>query len=132
MPYIDAPYPMAWQQKGSDHQFNLQSGHGSLFGHSRKIIGMVIKSKLCNLCTLVKKKNPEDTNIPEHCCRKNHDGSSGSMESRDTINHFVEAFKKGMLLSSNSVAMMTGPSTPIASGAMPITSKTATLIWFPK
>jgi hypothetical protein len=32
MPKIDASYDMAWQQKGSGHQYNSQSGHGSLFG----------------------------------------------------------------------------------------------------
>jgi hypothetical protein len=31
MPQIDASYDMAWQQKGSGHQYNSQSGHGTLF-----------------------------------------------------------------------------------------------------
>jgi hypothetical protein len=79
MPKIDASYDMAWQQKGSGHQYNSQSGHGSLFGrYSWKIIGLVIKSKLCNYCEAFKKMNPDVEEIPEHQCWKNHDGSSGS------------------------------------------------------
>jgi hypothetical protein len=59
MPQLDATYDMAWQQKGSGHQYNSMSGHGSLFGrHTRKIIGLVIKSKPCSYCNTYKKKNP--------------------------------------------------------------------------
>jgi hypothetical protein len=58
-PKIDASYDMAWQQKGSGHVYNSQSGHGTLFGRrTRKIIGLVIKSKLCYYCSAFAKKNP--------------------------------------------------------------------------
>jgi hypothetical protein len=51
MPKLDASYDMAWQQKGSGHVYNSQSGHGTLFGrYTRKIIGLVVKSKLCCYC----------------------------------------------------------------------------------
>jgi hypothetical protein len=33
LPKIDASYDMAWQQKGSGHEYNSSSGHGSLFGN---------------------------------------------------------------------------------------------------
>jgi hypothetical protein len=97
MPQIDASYDMAWQQKGSGHQYNSQSGHGSLFGrYSRKIIGLVIKSKLCSFCASFKKKNPEaeEDQVPWHSCWKNHVGSSGSMESSGAVDVLVEAFEK--------------------------------------
>jgi hypothetical protein len=97
MPRVDASYDMAWQQKGSGHQYNSQSGHGSLFGrYSRKIIGLVIKSKLCNFCEAFKKSNPgvDEAMIPEHHCWKNHNGSSGSMESSGAVDVLVEAFVK--------------------------------------
>ena len=32
LPKIDGSYDMAWQQKGSGHQYNSQPGHGSMFG----------------------------------------------------------------------------------------------------
>jgi hypothetical protein len=79
MPQIDASYDMAWQQKGSGHVYNSQSGHGSLFGrYTRKIIGLVVKSKLCSYCSSFKRMNPDDP-VPHHQCWKNHEGSSGSM-----------------------------------------------------
>jgi hypothetical protein len=58
LPQLDACYDMAWQQKGSGHVYNSQSGHGSLFGrYSCKIIGLVIKSKLCCLCATLEEED---------------------------------------------------------------------------
>jgi hypothetical protein len=94
MPHLDATYDMAWQQKGSGHQYNSQSGHGTLFGrHTRKTIGLVIKSKLCSFCNTFTKKNP-GVEVPPHDCWKNHDGSSSSMESSGAVDVIVEAFEK--------------------------------------
>jgi hypothetical protein len=95
MPHqLNACYDMAWQQKGSGHRYNSQSGHGTLFGlHTRKIIGLVIKSKLCSYCNNLTRKNPGD-DVPLHKCWKNHEGSSGSMESCGAIQVLVEAFEK--------------------------------------
>jgi hypothetical protein len=94
MPHLDACYDMAWQQKGSGHVYNSQSGHGSLFGrYSRKIIGLVIKSKMCCYCNSFKKKNP-GLEVPPHECWQNHEGSSGSMESSGAVDLLVEAFDK--------------------------------------
>jgi hypothetical protein len=99
MPQLDASYDMAWQQKGSGHQYNSQSGHGSLFGrYSRKIIGLVIKSKLCCVCTSWKRKHGDDLEVPDHHCWKNHDGSSGSMESSGAVQVIVEAFEKNKVV----------------------------------
>jgi hypothetical protein len=100
MPHIDASYDMAWQQKGSGHVYNSQSGHGSLFGrYSRKIIGLVIKSKLCSCCKSWSMKNPgmEDA-VRQHRCWRNHDGSSGSMESSGAVSVIVEAFEKNKIV----------------------------------
>jgi hypothetical protein len=94
MPQIDATYDMAWQQKGSGHVYNSQSGHGTLFGrHTRKIIGLVIKSKLCCYCNTFTKKHPGEE-VPEHVCWKNHEGSSGSMESSGAVQVVVDAFEQ--------------------------------------
>jgi hypothetical protein len=54
-----------------------------------------VKSKLCNYCSAFKKKNPdEDFEVPDHRCWKNHEGSSGSMESSGAVDLLVEAFEK--------------------------------------
>jgi hypothetical protein len=93
-PHIDGTYDMAWQQKGSGKVYNSQSGHGTLFGRfTRKCIGLVIKSKLCSYCNTFQKKHP-DTDVPLHECWKNHDGSSGSMESSGAVEVLTESFDK--------------------------------------
>jgi hypothetical protein len=96
LPRIDASYDMAWQQKGSGHQYNSMSGHGSMFGSiTRRIIGLVIKSKLCNKCNVSRKNNPAlaygDHDGP---CWKNHNGTSGSMESAGCLQLVVDIFDK--------------------------------------
>ena len=97
MPKIDASYDMAWQQKGSGHQYNSQSGHGTFMGRfTRKVIGLVIKSKICNQCAAwERKKNIDDVlPVPQHQCWKNHNGSSGSMESAGCLELVVDCFRK--------------------------------------
>jgi hypothetical protein len=98
MPKLEASYDMAWQQKGSGRQYNSQSGHGTLMGrYSRKVIGLVIKSKLCKQCIAIAKRDPN--NPPAyHVCWKNHDGSSGSMESKGCVELVVEAFDKNKVV----------------------------------
>jgi hypothetical protein len=93
MPKLEASYDMAWQQKGSGRQYNSQSGHGTLMGrYSRKVIGLVIKSKLCKQCKAIAKRN--DPVPAYHVCWKNHDGSSGSMEPKECLELVTEAFDK--------------------------------------
>jgi hypothetical protein len=96
LPKIDASYDMAWQQKGSGHQYNSQSGHGSMFGSlSRRIIGLTIKSKLCNKCNVAKKKNPLAAfGDHEGRCWKNHNGTSGAMEPAGCLELVIEKFNK--------------------------------------
>ena len=95
MPQIDASYDMAWQQKGSGNVYNSQSGHGTLFGqHTRKVIGNVIKSKLCSYCNTYKQQHPDEMEVPLHDCWKNHEASSASMESIGAVELLVEAFEK--------------------------------------
>jgi uncharacterized protein with PIN domain len=96
IPRVDASYNMAWQQKGSGHQYNSQSGHGSMIGSlTRRVIGLVIKSKLCNQCNASHKKNPAMA-VGEHVnrCWKNHNGTSGSMESAGCLELVIEAYEK--------------------------------------
>jgi hypothetical protein len=93
-PQIEASYDMAWQQKGSGHTYNSQSGHGSLFGsRSRKLIALSIKSRLCWYCSKYLLKNPEANEVPPHRCWKNHDGSAGSMEAAGAVDVVVDCFE---------------------------------------
>jgi hypothetical protein len=95
MPLIDGSFDMAWQQKGSGHQYNSQSGHGTLMGRlTRKVLGLVIKCKICNTCNTWYKKNPEDVPPPLHTCWKNHEGTSGSMESAACLELVVDCHRK--------------------------------------
>jgi hypothetical protein len=94
MPKLHASYNMAWQQKGSGHVYNSLSGHGALIGmHSRKVIALVIKCKACSVCAAWKKKHGDLECLP-HQCWKNHNGSSGSMESAGLLELIVEVFDK--------------------------------------
>jgi hypothetical protein len=95
MPKIDGSYDMAWQQKGSGHVYNSASGHGTLIGRrTRKVVGLVIKSKVCNTCNAWNKKNPGIEMLPHTPCWKNHDGSSGSMEAAGILELVVNCFDK--------------------------------------
>jgi hypothetical protein len=94
MPKIDASYDMAWQQKGSGHQYNSQSGHGTLIGNlTRKVVGLCIKSKICNACNAWERQHAGEP-MPWHRCWKNHDGSSGSMESAACLELVVSTFRE--------------------------------------
>jgi hypothetical protein len=95
MPRLDGSYDMAWQQKGSGHQYNSLSGHGTIIGrYTRKVIALVIKCKVCNECSAWEKKNPDVENVHPHECWKNHNGSSGSMESAGIVQLVTACFDK--------------------------------------
>jgi hypothetical protein len=96
MPKIHGSYDMAWQQKGSGHQYNSLSGHGTLVGRwTRKVVGLLIKCKVCNACKAWEKKHQEDgVAILPHNCYKNHEGSSGSMESAALLEIVVQCYDK--------------------------------------
>jgi hypothetical protein len=94
MPKLHGSYDMAWQQKGSGHQYNSVSGHGTIVGRrTRKVIALVIKCKVCCACTAWEKKHPGLEILP-HTCYKNHEGSSGSMESAGIVELLVSCFDK--------------------------------------
>jgi predicted small secreted protein len=81
-PKLRVSFDMAWQQRNSGNRYASLSGH-ALFvgGFTRRPIGFVIKSKLCNFCSAWKKKAVDDAEeVPDHVCYKNHNGSSGAME----------------------------------------------------
>jgi hypothetical protein len=99
MPKIQASYDMAWQQKGSGHVYNSLSGHGVFIGrYSRKVVALVIKCKTCGICNAWKKKHGDLECLP-HKCWKNHDGSSGSMESAGCLDCWLTTLKRPIRVS---------------------------------
>jgi hypothetical protein len=97
-PRIMVSYDMAWQQRNSGNQYNSASGH-ALFvgGKTRQCLSLVVKSKVCNLCSTWSKKHDIAVDpVPPHRCRKNHEGSSGSMESQACLEMVVDMFNKKM------------------------------------
>jgi hypothetical protein len=91
---IDGSFDMAWQQKGSGHKYDSQSGHGCIVGHlTRKVVALSIKCKLCNFCSAFRKKVVDVTvDVPPHECWKNHTGTSGSMEAASCLELVVSLF----------------------------------------
>jgi hypothetical protein len=90
---------------------NLQSGHGTLGKVLyRKVIGLVIKSKICKQCNAMKKRHPDDAPDHYHICWKNQDGSSSSMEqSKGRVELVVEAFKKHKVVISRLCLLAKSP-----------------------
>jgi hypothetical protein len=100
-PKVQASYDMAWQQKGSGHVYNSLSGHGTFIGrYSRKVIALVLKCKTCGTCAAWKKKHGEELEAPPHHCWKNHEGSSGSMESAGCLELVVSLYDKYNVITS--------------------------------
>jgi hypothetical protein len=78
-PGVSASFDMAWQQWNSGNRYASPSGHDLLVGKYTPV-SICIKSKTCNFCKSWIKKKGAGTPVEGHDCRKNHDGSSGSME----------------------------------------------------
>ena len=78
---------MAWQRRNSGHSSN--TGHGAVMGLSTgKILDFETRSKTCRICANASKKNQKPRN---HDCRKNHVGSSKSMEPDVAVDLFQRA-----------------------------------------
>ena len=72
-----ASYDMGWQKRGKGH--NSSTGHGAVMGVTTgKVMDYATRCKNCRFCAQPKAKGEQPTT---HDCRKNHKGSSKSMES---------------------------------------------------
>ena len=72
-----ASYDMGWQKRGKGH--NSTTGHGAVMGLcTGKVMDYATRYKNCRFCEEAKAKVKPAT---AHDCRKNHEGSSKSMES---------------------------------------------------
>jgi hypothetical protein len=94
-PQIMASFDMAWQQRNSGSRYNSPSGHALLVGGVTRLpISYIIKSKICTFCKDWTKKHGANVEVPPHTCRKNHDGSLGSMESQSCLELAIDLFDK--------------------------------------
>ncbi|XP_068756051.1 uncharacterized protein [Montipora capricornis] len=84
---IAVSYDMAWQRRNGGH--NSNTGHGAVMGaHTGQVLDYGVRSKMCRICASGKKK--------KHDCRKNHKGSSKSMEPDVAVDLFQRAVKNGV------------------------------------
>ena len=73
---IAVSYDMGWQKRGKGH--NSLTGHGVVMGPvTGKVLSFATRCKTCRVCDAGKKMGKTARN---HDCRKNHNGSSKSME----------------------------------------------------
>ena len=99
---ITVSYDMGWQKRG--RAMNSLTGVGVNIGlHTGKVLGYATRNKRCITCDVAERHGREPT---KHDCRKNHWGSSKSMEPSVA----AELAKKVSLSSSGkvNVAVMVG------------------------
>lgn len=92
---IACSYDMGWQKRGRG--FNSNTGHAAVMGLSTgKVLDYTTKNKMCRFCDEAKKagKQPKD-----HDCRKNHLGSSKSMEPLAAVELFSRVTKSNVKFS---------------------------------
>ena len=87
---------MSWRKRGKS--FDSSSGMGSVIGlNTKKVISYGVRNQDCRTC-----KNAESCqkSPKAHDCRRNHTGSSKSMESSVAVQLFNEAPLQGMRFST--------------------------------
>jgi hypothetical protein len=90
---IDVSFDMGWQQRSSGNRYASPSGDALLVGsRTRKPVAMEIKSKKCNFCSAWYRNKNKEGDPPEHDCKKNHVGSSSSMELEACLSMIVDLF----------------------------------------
>ena len=88
---IAVSYDMAWQRRNGGHSSN--TGHGAVMGITTgKVLDYGTRTKLCRVCNNV---SAGQTPRP-HDCRKNHVGSSKSMEPNVAVDLFQRATSSGV------------------------------------
>ena len=93
---IAVSYDMSWRKRGKS--FDSSSGMGSVIGlNTKKVISYGVRNQDCRTC-----KNSESCqkSPKAHDCRRNHTGSSKSMESSVAVQLFNEAPLQGMRFST--------------------------------
>jgi hypothetical protein len=81
IPRVEASFDMGWQVRSSGGKYGSSTGHALLIGaRTRKVLDSVIFNKKCGVCTKHEKCTRSATNVRNHVCVKNYNGSSKLME----------------------------------------------------
>ena len=93
---VSCSYDMGWQKRGKG--FNSNTDQAAVMSQSSgKIFDYATKGKKCRTCEYAERSN---TNPKVHDCRKNHTGSSKSMEPLSAVELFKNAPNHGIKYSS--------------------------------
>ena len=93
---MSCSYDMGWQKRGKG--FNSNTGHSAVMSQSSgKIFDYATKGKKCRTCEYAERSK---TNPKIHDCRKNHTGSSKSMEPLSAVELFNNAPNHGIKYST--------------------------------
>ena len=88
VPAIDVIVDGGWSMRSNHHRYSAKSGVACIIGReTNKLLFLSVRNKYCSVCSIAKAKT---TDVPEHHCFKNWDGSSSAIE-QDII---VEGFSK--------------------------------------
>ena len=91
MPGIAVSYDMGWTKRGKGH--NSLTGHGASMGlKTGKVLSYATRCKACRVCESSKKSGKV---AKTHDCRKNHVGSSKSMERDVAVELWTNALDSG-------------------------------------
>ncbi|XP_078372624.1 uncharacterized protein LOC144656263 [Oculina patagonica] len=93
---VSCSYDMGWQKRGRG--FNSKTGHAAAMGLSTgKVLDYTTKNKACRTCDEAKKAGKQPK---EHDCRKNHSGSSKSMEPLSAVELFNKVTESNVKFST--------------------------------
>ncbi|XP_078377789.1 uncharacterized protein LOC144660943 [Oculina patagonica] len=93
---VGVSYDMGWRKRGRSH--DSSSGAGTAIGlKSGKVISYATRNTMCRICDQAEKKKEEPG---PHSCRKNHQGSSKSMEVSVAVELFSNAVSSGVSYST--------------------------------
>ena len=89
---IVASYDMGWNKWSTGWVYDSPSGHALMIGcHSGNITSFGVLAKKCAKCSRAARSGL-DNSLP-HVCTINHDGSSGSMETKLALQLTVDIFE---------------------------------------
>ena len=93
---IGVSYDMGWRKRGRSH--DSLSGVGTAVGlQTGEVINYATRNTMCRVCDKAKKNNQEAVS---HNCRKNHQGSSKSVEASVAVELFSNAVSCGVAYST--------------------------------
>jgi len=90
IPRVEASFDMGWQVRSSGGKYGSFTGHALLIGaRTRKVLDSAIYNKKCGVCTKHEKRTGNTTNVRNHLCVKNYNGSSKSMEAAALVKMLI-------------------------------------------